>query len=802
MIIEVSLPIPARENFLYTVPSHLTDGIELGKRVFVPFKNRKAIGFVVGLNMKKPQFKLKDIEDVLDEYPLFDKKRLEFFNWVSRYYLTPLGLVLKYAHPLGLGKSLQKFVKLADPESEQKESRKLTPLENQLLKTVQLEKEITTERLLNSVEDSAFEDLNSLFRKKYIEFDYRVVSDEKVKYEKIYFTKASSEKVSELKDKKPAKGLILEFISAHPGVSRSELKELFGNLSPHVKWFEDKNIVQVEEKEISRDPFKNINSEMESPKKLTLDQKSAFEEINKSVNSKKHHAFLLHGITGSGKTEVYIQVIGKVIEKDMQALVLVPEISLTPLLVRRFKARFGDKVGVVHSQLSEGDRFDAWRRAHRGELKVIIGARSAVFAPLKKPGVVVVDEEHDSSYKQDEAPTYNARDMAVVLGKMYKCPVILGSATPSVESYYNARSDKYTYISLPTRIGESFLPEVDLVDMKNVKEKVFSPDLKDALIRNFEEKNQSILFLNRRGFSNLLVCEGCGELFNCPNCSVTLTYHKNDNSIKCHHCGINEKFENSCLNCESKFIALGIGTQKVEQEIRELIPEARVEIMDRDKVKGKTRLLNLYKRLENKEVDILIGTQMIAKGHDLPDVTLVGVISADQSLGMPDFRSGERTFQLITQVAGRAGRGKKPGRVIVQTFDPEHPGIKFAVEHDSLSFLDYETGLRKSLFFPPYTKLVNFKFGGKDEVVTKEFVQKSKDIAKKLRSRLSSDDIEIAGPSEAPLYRLQNRYRFQMLVKSDNLNSLHGFCGRLHSLLLKEKGSLRIRMDVDPYNFM
>ncbi|MGH7885248.1 MAG: replication restart helicase PriA, partial [Thermodesulfobacteriota bacterium] len=528
----------------------------------------------------------------------------------------------------------------------------------------------------------------------------------------------------------------------------------------------------------------------------------AFKAIKRSIRDNEFKAFLLHGITGSGKTEVYLQTIAEIIDKGSQALVLVPEISLTPLLVKRFKSRFGDKVGVIHSQLSEGDRFDAWRRAHRGDLKVIIGARSAIFAPLKKLGIIVVDEEHDSSYKQDEAPSYNARDMALVLGNMYSCPVVLGSATPSVESYLNASKDKYVYLSLPTRVGKSFLPEIHLVDMKNVKEKIFSPDLQSRLIKNFEDKNQSILFLNRRGFSNLLVCEGCGELYNCPNCSVTLTYHKSGNAIKCHYCGIDEEFVNSCLKCGSKFTGLGIGTQKLEQEVKALLPDARVEIMDRDTIKGKVRLLNLYKLLENKEVDVLIGTQMLAKGHDLPDVTLVGVISADLSLGIPDFRSGEKTFQLITQVAGRAGRGEKPGNVIVQTYNPEHPSIKFAVDHDSISFLKYEAAIRKSLFYPPYSKMVNFRFGGTDEKLTKQFAGRSKAIGKKLRSKLGIEDIEIIGPSESPVYRMQNRFRFQMIVKSDNFSSLHSFCSRLYILLLKQKGNIRLRVDVDPYNFM
>lgn len=802
-IVQVALPIHSEQLFLYSVPKHFSEGVATGKRVFVPFGNRKAIGYVVGNEAeRKVDFELKDIIDILDESPLFDEKRLDFFRQVSEYYMAPLGVVLKFAHPLGLGKSVGKTVRITEEGKNRLQARDLADLEKKVLETLLLEGELVSEKLLELSGKASLENLNSLQRKGYVQFDYRVISDEKVKYEKVYSSSCDPGTVSEIKRKKPAKGAILEFISSRDSAPHSELKEIFGNFTAHVKWLVDNALVSVELKEIGRDPYSAFDAEEEPPEKLTQDQRMAMEKILPYVEREEYRCFLLHGVTGSGKTEVYLRAVSEVIAKGKQAIVLVPEIALTPLLVKRFRSRFSDAVSVIHSALSEGERFDVWRRARSGELSVVIGARSAVFAPLTNLGLVVVDEEHESSYKQSEVPCYNARDAAVILGTVHGCPVLLGSATPSLESYANAIRGKYEYLSLPARVGTSRLPDVELVDMKNVKETVFSPRLKNALVESFGRGEQSILFINRRGFSSFLVCGDCGELFRCPNCSITLTFHKKDNSIKCHYCGIRQEFENTCAHCGARYMGKGLGTQKVEEQVKNILPDARVFVMDRDYARGKTKLLDLYRKLESGEVDVLIGTQMVAKGHDLPGVTLVGVLSADHMLGIPDFRSGERTFQVLTQVAGRTGRGKKPGTVILQTYNPEHPSIRFAITHNSSGFLEEELGLRESLDQPPFSRFISFRINGLNEKKTRDFAERMKRTAQRFLLKLPPGSLRVLGPSEAPIYKLRNRFRWQIIIVSKNLGLLRNYASALYDSLKKHDSGIKLVVDIDPYDFM
>ena len=797
------MPIHSEQLFLYSVPRRFPEGVATGKRVFVPFGNRKAIGYVVGYEAEpKVDFELKDIIDILDESPLFDEKRLDFFRRVSEYYMAPLGVVLKFAHPLGLGKSVGKTVRITEEGKSHLKEAGLNRLEKKILETLLLEEDLVSEKLLELSGKASLENINSLQRRGYVQFDYRVISDEKVKYEKIYSSSCDPDTVSEIKRKKPAKGAILEFISSRDSAPHPELKEIFGNFTSHVKWLVDNALVSVELREIGRDPYGAFDAEEEPPEKLTQDQRMAMEKILPYVTRGEYRCFLLHGVTGSGKTEVYLRAVSEVIAKGKQAIVLVPEIALTPLLVKRFRSRFADAVSVIHSALSEGERFDVWRRARSGELSVVIGARSAVFAPLENLGLVVVDEEHESSYKQNEAPCYNARDAAVILGTVHGCPVLLGSATPSLESYANAVRGKYEYLSLPARVGTSRLPDVELVDMKNVNETVFSPRLRDTLVENFSRGGQSILFINRRGFSSFLVCGDCGEIFRCPNCSITLTFHKKDNSIKCHYCGIMQEFENICSSCGAKYMGKGLGTQKVEEQVKSMLPDARVFVMDRDYTRGKTKLLDLYKKLESGEVDVLIGTQMVAKGHDLPGVTLVGVLSADHMLGIPDFRSGERTFQILTQVAGRTGRGVKPGAVILQTYNPEHPSVRFAISHNSSGFLHEELELRKSLDQPPFSRFISFRVNGLDEEKTRDFAERMKRTAERFLLKLPPGSLRVLGPSESPIYKLRNRFRWQIIIASGDLGLLRNYASALYDSLKKHASGIKLVVDVDPYDFM
>ncbi|GJM15963.1 MAG: primosomal protein N' [Thermodesulfobacteriota bacterium] len=799
--IQVAVPIPGDEYYSYRVPEHLKEGIKLGKRVLVPFRNRKSIGFIVGLGNPPSDIKLKDILDIIDEEPLFDEKRLEFLRWISNYYIASLGIVLKAAHPGGLGVSLKRLITITENGINALNADRLTSHETLVLNTVYNFGEVTSQKLLTLVENTSNELLNSFKRRNLIEFSYELASDSKIKTEKIIVAGDGASLDSKSLQRKHAKAEILEYVLTHRKVTLVDLKEIFGNVVAHLPWLEEKEFIKIEHQEISRNPFSEIKVSNEPPPNLNLDQDIAYKKIVEAVSHEEFSPFLLHGVTGSGKTEVYLRAIGEVIKKGKEALVLVPEISLTPQLVKRFRSRFGNQVTVIHSALSDGERFDAWRMASRGEVKVVIGARSAIFAPLKNLGIIIVDEEHETSYKQEESPAYNARDLSLVLGRMTGSVVVLGSATPSVETYSNALKSRYGYLSMPLRVEDKSMPKIQVIDMKNENDTIFSEALKQSILNNFEENKQTILFLNRRGYSGLLICHACGEILKCPNCTVSLTYHAGDDSIKCHMCGLSEKSMPDCSKCGEHMRGLGIGTQKVEEEVKRILPKATVARMDRDTASGKNKLLKLYSRLERGEIDVLIGTQMVAKGHDLPGVTLVGVISADISLGIPDFRSGERTFQLVTQVAGRSGRGDHPGNVIVQTFNPEHPSITYATHQDSKGFLDEEIKLREELKYPPYSRLVNVRFSGRFEAETENVVSQSDKLARKMISKLPMGALEIIGPSPCPIYKIRNRFRFQMLLKSTNAGIIHSFSKQFLASISKISSNVRCSVDVDPYYF-
>jgi primosomal protein N' (replication factor Y) len=802
---KVAFPIPKSEFYYYKIPQELKSMVKLGNRVLVPIKSSKAIGYVIGLGKPPDDIKLKEIIDVLDEHPLFDKKRLSFFKWVSDYYLAPIGIILKAAHPGGLGLNLNKVLNITEKGKSYLSSETTGLVELQILKALSASS-LTVNKLLDLVEGSSNAVLNRLKSMKLIEIDYTVDKKSFIKTERFISSKAKSRKKELLKvvsKKRPAKGRILQFILSNENLQYSEIKEVFGNISNHLKWLAENGYIEIKTEEVIRDPYSELTISKEKPVELNIDQQVCLKEIEKAARSKTFSPFLLHGVTGSGKTEVYLQAIEQVIKNGGEALVLVPEISLTPQLVKRFKSRFGSEIAVLHSGINDVERFDSWRQIREGRIKIAIGARSSIFAPFGNIGIIVVDEEHEPSYKQEEAPHYNARDMALVLGKIYESVVVLGSATPSVETYSNSLKEKIGYLSLPLRVTSSTMPKVEIVDIREEKNIVISEQLREELIANYSNNNQSIIFLNRRGFSSVLICRACGEALSCPNCSITLTYHKSDDSVKCHYCGLDESKFSDCLKCGNLLIEYGIGTQKIEEEIKKITPEARVARMDRDEVKGKKGLINLYNRLQQNDIDILIGTQMVAKGHDLPGVTLVGVISADMSLSIPDFRAGEKTFQLITQVAGRAGRGIKKGKVLIQTLKPEHPVIKFAAKQDSTGFLKSELKFRSDVGYPPFTKLTNIKFTGKKDSETSHIADLTRNLASQILRKFPLDSIEILGPSQAPIGKIKNKYRWQLLIKSKNQQDLHKFIkGLLKATRLAEfPGSVMISVDVDPMSF-
>jgi primosomal protein N' (replication factor Y) (superfamily II helicase) len=563
---------------------------------------------------------------------------------------------------------------------------------------------------------------------------------------------------------------------------------------------------------VVRDPAGNVLSADPPPERLSGQQEEVVAVIREGLNRKAFSAFLLHGVTGSGKTEVYYQAIQDVIGQGRQAILMAPEIALVVYMEGLFRTRLGDRVALYHSGLSQGERYDQWMKMARGEVDLVIGARSALFAPLPHLGLIIVDEEHDTSYKQEEGPRYQARDAAVVRGKMEKALVLLGSGTPSVQSFYNARKGRYALLGMPERVENRPLPEVEVVDMRSfsggrTEEEMLSPVLKSGLDNVLAEKNQAMLFLNRRGFTRVLLCRSCGQSLRCANCDVPLTFHLRENQVVCHYCGFRRKVSFTCPACGRDALKpYGFGTEKVEKTLGEMYPGLRTARMDRDSIRRKGQTFQLLRKFSLHEIDVLIGTQMITKGYDFPRVTLVGVLAADFSLGFPDFRAAEKTFQILSQVAGRAGRGEQKGRVIVQTFYPEHYAITAAKNYDYPGFFEQETDLRRQLGYPPFSFLACLRLQGNHESRTsdtsKQLAEEMVRVIEKWPKR--GREIQVLGPVEAPLAKIRGKYRWQIFVKSRNSALLHHFLEQVTAKsvkLLRGKG-VDLIVDIDPYQML
>ena len=524
-------------------------------------------------------------------------------------------------------------------------------------------------------------------------------------------------------------------------------------------------------------------------KKLTIDQES----VVKSVINGNDSTYLLYGVTGSGKTEVYMEIIDHYLKLGKTSIVLVPEISLTPQMVNRFRERFGDKIAALHSALSDGEKYDEWRRIYRGEASIVIGARSAIFAPLKNIGVIIIDEEHSDSYKQsDSSPRYNAKDVAILRSKYHKCPVVLGSATPSLETMARAKKGVFKLLELPNRVNGKSLPKVSIIDMNDRKKNKgnFSLELLNSIRDRLDKNEQIILLLNRRGYSNFVTCKNCGFTFKCPNCDITLTYHKSSNTLRCHYCGYGEKVYKKCPECKEESLSnLGVGTQKIEEELSKLFPISRILRMDYDTTSRKGMHEEMIEDFKSHKYDILLGTQMVAKGLDFSLVTLVGVINADTSLNIPDFRSSENTFSLLSQVAGRSGRSEKTGEVIIQTFNPDHYAISLVKTHNYLGFYEKEMSIRKMLKYPPYYYLCNIKISGKDA----DYIYAEALKIKRSLDRNIPNDI-ILGPSNSSIFRVNNIFRYNIIIKYKNDMNLYEI---LNKIIEHYKTNIKIKIDID-----
>jgi primosomal protein N' (replication factor Y) len=543
--------------------------------------------------------------------------------------------------------------------------------------------------------------------------------------------------------------------------------------------------------------------------KLTTDQRIIYEKLCQSIDKQEFKTFLLHGVTGSGKTEVYIRCIQRILQMGKTAIMLVPEISLTPQTVSRFLSRFGRQVAILHSGLSQIERFQEWEKVRAGKVSIVVGARSAVFAPFENLGIIVIDEEHDASYKQDNSPRYHARDTAIVRAKAQNATIILGSATPSIETRNNAESGKYQYLALNSRVQDRLLPVIRILDMKKERMErknfsILSNDIKSGIRLRLDRNEQTFLFLNRRGTANYVYCKECGYVFNCHRCSVTMTYHGTHNRFRCHYCNHSARVPDRCAECNGEVIKFsGFGTQKLEEETRKLFPEARILRLDRDTTQKRSAFETMHSDMVKGNIDILIGTQMIAKGHDFPNVTLVGVVHADLSLNIPDFRSCERSFQLLAQVAGRAGRGEVPGLVILQTHTPNHYVYDFVREHNYEKFFRKEMDFRRLLNYPPYTRMVALEITSDEEALGESLAKKIKIAVSKLLK--THKDVELLGPSRAALYRLNNKFRWHIILRSASVRSLRAVLENIRDLTEWKpgsKGKVKLSIDVDPVNLL
>ena len=806
--IEVAIALPVFQTFTYTVPESFAGFMATGKRVLVPFGRRRETGYVFGQFQDSNIKDIKPILDILDEQPLFPSSMVMFFRWISDYYKYPVGQVVKNALPGGLNIRDYASVAITEKGRHELDHDRLAPVAKEILNQLQsgsilvkdLNKKIDQEipgTLLYTFERSGW------ITKKW-ELAGEKTKARQERFVRLADTDLPVERLSESRTK------ILDVLRSEGEITVKKLKEIVPTAAALIKSLESNGYVTIDCKRVYRDPFGEA-IEPDRPHILNPEQlKAVFQ--TKNYLTKGYKTFLLRGVTGSGKTEVYMQVAAEVLKNKRAVLVLVPEIALITQMERRFRARFGECVSVLHSALSAGERYDQWSRIVMGEATIAIGARSAIFAPFSNIGVIIVDEEHDASYKQEGSLRYNARDLATVRANQNGCVALLGSATPSIQSYYNVATKKFTELTLEARVEQRPMPDISLVDLRQTRDmrgirRFITPELQQAMKASLERGEQILLFLNRRGYASFPVCGACGQPMRCKHCDISLTLHQHTNAYRCHYCGFSRAATSKCETCGSANIRhLGLGTEKLEAMVTAIFPKARVARMDRDTTKRKGSVLKLLKGLNNKTTDILVGTQMVAKGHDFPNITLVGIICADLSLSFPDFRAGERTFQILAQVAGRAGRGDRPGRVILQTYNPNHFSITAARQQDFIAFYRQEIGFRKALKYPPYSRMIQLKISGKDPQVTENHARLLGDRCRVLKANKATDfrSIEIMGPIEASLTRIAGRYRWQVLLKGLNSRGLHQFVNQLLSEnpSVFTRQAVMVAIDVDPLFMM
>ena len=806
MILEVALNLPLRQTFDYLAPDGSTP--TEGARVWVPFGAQKKCGVITAIKSHSEFKKLKAVEQILDETPWFSQEILKLCYWVAEYYFCGWGEVLNCAIPGGLSVRFQTHYSRLSSESLLPQENSLSsPLQDYLTQRSQWTLQEWKKQKPTKEDELLLQKwLGKKLLLKRLELQGNKIAVKRDKWLRLNPDKHIYENSPNRRKTKRQK--ILELLRSVDSIALKELKNHVPAPSEALRRLRKEEIVEVFEKRVFRRFLEAGLPPQEDFKELTSEQQEVSRVLQKPLqeplSTQRYHAFLLHGVTGSGKTEVYLHAVRTARKLNKTCLILVPEIALTPQLVNRFRSRFADEVAVLHSGMDDGERFDEWSRIQEGEASIVVGARSAVFAPLKNLGLIVVDEEHDSSYKQGESPRYQGRDVAVYRAHLNAATIILGSATPSLESAHNVKQNKYALLNLSERVLNASLPQVNLLNMKKSQRQkgsyFFSKVLVEALRQRLQRQEQSILFLNRRGYSPLVQCPECDEILSCRDCSLRLVYHQALERLQCHQCDYSIAMPRSCPECgtfEQPKI-LGTGTEQIESDLKVIFPHARILRMDRDTLHGKHALSRMQESIQKHEVDIVIGTQLVTKGHDFENVTLVGVILADLSLNLPDFRAGERTFQLLTQVAGRAGRGRKEGEVFIQTYTQEHHSIQCAQTHDFLEFRDAELKSREQRILPPYCSMVCLIFSSHEEEQVALLAQM---FMKRLKQAPFKGYTAI-GPGEAPIKKIKKRFRWILMLKAKRISLLRKLLHHVFSKPLRMKRGDRISVDIDPYHMM
>ncbi|HTK94353.1 MAG TPA: primosomal protein N' [Terriglobales bacterium] len=801
---DVALPVPLDAVFTYRVGATAP---VVGGRVLVPFGQQRLAGVVVKLHDTKPSVKTKEVLEALDAEPLLDAPLLELAEWIAGYYLAPLGEVFRTMLPVMAEVRRIREYRITDTghtelykASEVGSSRRSqrTPAEQDVEYAVLnylSDREAAREASVRSATGASRQLLAGMLRKKWIAWQDVSESREQKRVEKIVVLKSGEGKLNDgqrqIVETLAASGGRLHLATLHAAeVSDSSLKTLAKR--GVIEIVEQAQDFQLSGMKVRRRDY-DLNAE----------QQQAFEQI--TAKAGKFSVSLLYGVTGSGKTAVYLAGMQEVLAAGKSALMLVPEIGLTPAAAAHLYEIFGDEVAILHSGLTPAERAEQWRRIHAGGARIVVGTRSAVFAPVPDLALIVVDEEHDSSYKQEETPRYHGRDVAVMRGKLAGAAVVLGSATPSLESFQNAQKQKYAQLSLRERVEQRPLPEVELVDMKvefqeTGADHLFSRRLTEEITARLERGEQAMILFNRRGYSAIVLCRACGTKIECENCAIALTYHKGANKLECHYCGYKRAVPKKCPKCESEHLFfLGSGSEKLEDVLQQAFPKARIGRMDRDTVRGRGDFERVLNQMHAGEIDLLVGTQMIAKGHDVPGVTLVGVVGADFALGFPDFRAAERTFQLLTQVAGRAGRGEIPGRVILQTFFPDHYAIQFAAQHDYEGFFEKEIRYRGWMHYPPFSALANVLVRS-DKL---EHALRWAGVLGRWFEANKAKGMRVLGPAAAPIVRLKRDYRYHFVIKSDSRQKLNAQLRAMLDHAAQQKvPRTNVIVDVDPLSLL